>query len=106
MYMFKFNFSTNILVFPKFVHLCVFLRLKVTVGPQFCIPSSLENISIYVMMQRARAEGQGRSVAARDDKQGKMGRCLALCSALNCLGTAREPRDLQLSGETEAGRRS
>lgn len=46
----------------------------------------------------ARAEGQGRSVAARGDKQSKMGRCLALCSALNCLGAAREPWDLRLSG--------
>lgn len=54
-------------------------------------------------MLRARAEGQGRSVAARDDKQGKMGRCLALCSALNCLEAAREPWDLQMSGGMEGG---
>ena len=62
------------------------------------------NISIYVVMLWARAGGQGRSVAARGDKQSIMGRCLALCSALNCLGAAREPWDLQLSGGTETNR--
>lgn len=58
----------------------------------------METLSIYVLMLWARAEGQGRSVAARGDKQSKMGRCLALCFALNCLGAAREPWDPQLSG--------
>lgn len=57
-------------------------------------------------MSRARAEGQGRSVAARGDKRGKMGRRLALCSALNSLGAAREPWGLHMSGGPKAARRS
>lgn len=57
-----------------------------------------QNASIYVLLVWARAEGQGRRVAARGDKRSKMGRCLALCYALNCLEAAREPWDLQLSG--------
>lgn len=49
------------------------------------------NTGIYVLVLLARAEGQGRSVAARGDKRSKMAQCLALCSALNCLAAAREP---------------
>lgn len=54
-------------------------------------------ISIYVAMSWGASRRSGSySVAARGDKQGKMGRCLALCYALNCLGAARvnpETRD-------------
>lgn len=58
--------------------------------PLSYFPPSRGNIRIYVSMSWARAGGQGRGVAARHDKQGKMGRCLALCYALNCLGAAPE----------------
>lgn len=72
-----------------------------------CLPPSRGNISIYVLVLLARAEGQGRSVAARGDKQSKIAQCLELCSALNCLPAVREPGDLRLSGgRTLHGRRA
>jgi hypothetical protein len=43
----------------------------------------------------ARDEGQGRRGAAQGDRSRQMGPCLALCSVLNCLVLAPEPRDLQ-----------
>lgn len=50
-----------------------------------------ETPAFVVLVLLARAEGQGRSVAARGDKRSKRAQCLALCSALNCVAAAREP---------------
>lgn len=59
-------------------------------------------VSLQVLMfggcgRAARAGGQGRGVAARDDKRSKKARCLALCSGLNSVGAEAEPRDPLLS---------